>query len=190
MRAKAKKLGIIIAAVAALGTVGGVALADIAGGRVDTGTSRRDAAVPRPYSGINDPSLQACMAAHQVCNAAALPELQTLPWSAPLPRGAGIVSRAQAEQFVRGAIKAPGTARTFSGLRTGIAAIHEFGINRNATTNETRLVWIVTVYAPVSTDGGPGAAPQLKQSYSAVVDAGSGQITDDCIGCAWLTSSK
>lgn len=177
-------------AIALFGTVGGVAVAEAGGGTPDTGSGSKDLAAPPGYSGINDPALQTCMATQTVCNPNAAPELRTLPWSSPLPSGSTISSRAQAEQFVRHAIGAPDGAKTFSELLKGSSAVQELGIDRNTNTDESRPVWIVTVFADVSTDGGLAVKSQVKHVYSAVVDAGSGQITDDCIGCQWLSSSQ
>jgi hypothetical protein len=112
------------------------------------------------------------------------------PWSSPLPSGAATMSRADAEQLARTAIHAANIAPTFSAMLSGSKAIQKFGIVRSSNTDESRPVWIVTVVSPVNTDGGPGVAPQTKKYYSAIVDAGSKQITDDCIGCDWLTVSK
>jgi hypothetical protein len=184
------KATIATAALTIVGSAGGIAVANISGGTPDTGSGLNEVSVPQGYSGINDPNLQKCMATQTVCNPAALPELQGLPWTSPLPAGSTIMSRTQAEQYARVAIGAATDAPTFSELMTGDAAIKQLGVDRLATTNESRPVWIVTVRAPVTTDGGPAVAPQVKQFYSAVVDAGSGQITDDCVGCAWLSASR
>ena len=100
------------------------------------------------------------------------------------------MTRARAEQFVLNAIGAPSDAPVFSEALSGAEAVQQFGVDRSAVTDESRPVWVVTVLSGVTTDGGPGTPPQEKKVYSAVVDAGSGQITDDCIGCAWLSSSK
>jgi hypothetical protein len=179
-----------ITAVAVVIVGGGIALAAVANGATDGGSHPAAVPVPSEYTGMNDPALQTCMATRSVCNPAALPELQTLPWTEPLPAAATKVSRAQAERFVRNAIGASADVTTFSASESGAEAVKQFGIDRNSTTDETRPVWVVTVLADVTTDGGPAAAPQVKHAYSAVVDAGSGQITDDCIGCAWLSASR
>jgi hypothetical protein len=51
-----------------------------------------------------------------------------------------------------------------------------------------RLVWVVTVHAPMWTDGAPLHPPYLKQNYTVVIDATSKQGIEICIGCATLTS--
>ena len=165
----------------------------IAGGerlaRIDTGGSPADARVPPGYSGINDPKLLACMRAHDVCNPQAEAELKSVPWASPLPQGAPVVARQKAEQTARAAIGATAGASTHSEFMPGFAAVQRFGLDRSTNVDESRPVWIVTVEARVFTDGAPGAVPEARNSYSAVVDAGSGLITDDCIGCDWLTAS-
>ncbi|MDQ1684829.1 MAG: hypothetical protein QOC82_1566 [Frankiaceae bacterium] len=184
------KVGIVAAALAVGGTITGVAVADSSGGTADTGSGATDAPVPPGYSGINDPDLQACMARHDICNPDATAESQTVPWTMPLPAGASIVSRDQAQQFVLKAIGAPATAQVFSELLSGSVAESQLGIGRSSNVDESRPVWVITVVAPTYTDGGPAAVGEVKPFYSALVDAGSGQITDDCTGCDWLTSSK
>jgi hypothetical protein len=179
----------LLATLALVVTPVGVAVGERAGGLLDTGGSPGDARVPSGYSGINDPNLLACMAKHDVCNPQAEAELKSVPWASPLPNGAPTVSRKKAEQNARVAIGAPNNAPTYSEFSTGSAAVGKLGLERSTNVDESRPVWIVTVEARVFTDGGPGAAPQAKNSYSAVVDAGSGLITDDCIGCEWLTAS-
>lgn len=183
------KVGLAGAGVAAAVSIGGVAIADATDGPVDTGTGANDAPAPAGYTGINDPSLHACMAARQQCNPQGEAELQAVPWSTPLPAGAAQLSRAQAQQFVLQAIGAPVTAQVFSELLTGSQAAQAFGVNRASNVDESRPVWVVTVIAPTTTDGGPAALPAVKPFYSALVDAGSGEITDDCTGCEWLTRS-
>ncbi|MDQ1747463.1 MAG: hypothetical protein QOD07_1726 [Frankiaceae bacterium] len=183
------KAGIVAAVLALAGTVAGVAVAD-SEGAVDTGSGPNDAPVPSGYTGINDPSLQACMAAHDVCNPQAGAELQSVPWATPLPQGASVMTRAQAQQFVLKALGVPSTTQVFSEFLSGANVEQQFGISRSTNVDESRPVWVVTVVTPTYTDGGPGAPGQLKPFYSALVDAGSGEITDDCTGCDWLTSSR
>jgi hypothetical protein len=178
----------VLAGLALVVTPVGVAVSERAG-RVDSGTSPADARVPSGYSGINDPRLLACMRAQRVCNPQAEAELKSVPWASPLAAGAPTVGRSKAEQTARAAIGAPAGAAAYSQLMTGSAAVGRFHVDRSTNVDESRPVWIVTVKARVFTDGGPAAAPQAKDSYSAVLDAGSGLITDDCIGCAWLTAS-
>jgi hypothetical protein len=167
----------------------GVAVGERAAARFDNGASPGDARVPNGYSGINDPRLLACMRARAVCNPQAEAELESVPWASPLPAGASTVGRAKAEQNARAAIGAPAGAATYSQFMPGAAAVQRFHVDRSTNVDESRPVWIVTVKARVFTDGSPAAAPQAKDSYSAIVDAGSGLVTDDCIGCSWLTAS-
>lgn len=186
------RIKILMAAVSivAVSGIGGIAVANNFGGTPDNGTGPNSAPIPPGYSSINDPNLRSCMEAKQVCNPRALPELGSAPWASPLPSGAATMSRADAEQLARTAIHAINAAPVFSVMMSGSDVLQKFGVARSGNTDESRPVWIVTVVSPANTDGGPGVAPQTKGYYSAIVDAGSNQITDDCIGCDWLTVSK
>lgn len=57
----------------------------------------------------------------------------------------------------------------------------------NLLVDPTTEVWVVTVHAPVVTDGSPAQAPQMKQSYTVILDAANGKMIDDCIGCSTLS---
>jgi hypothetical protein len=46
-------------------------------------------------------------------------------------------------------------------------------------------VWVVTVHAAVQTEG---LNPRDKDGFSFVIDAFTGKVTDECIGCLWLTA--
>ena len=109
--------------------------------------------------------------------------------SSPDQPWAEIVSRKRAEEVVRRAVVARESAPTFSLLMTWSMASSLFNLDRTQTAKATRLIWLVTVKTRVRSDGGPATAPELKRFYSAVVDARTGRITDDCIGCAWLRKS-
>jgi hypothetical protein len=181
-------MALTAAAAIALAPIG-VAIAESVGGVIDTGAAASDAPVPAGSTGINDPKLLACTRQKNVCNPAATAEIRAVPWVSPLPAGASIMSQGAAESLTRAAAGAPGNAPTSSRLVTGAQAVAGFGIDRSTNVDESRPVWVVTVRADVLTDGGPAQAPVKKTSYSAIVDAGSGEITDDCIGCAWQATS-
>jgi hypothetical protein len=106
-------------------------------------------------------------------------------WTGRVLPGARLISRARAEGFARTAIGAPPAAPTFSRLLAGLEAVKRFG-PRKSTINEARPVWVVTVRAPVRTDGGPGTKSKLTHAYSVIIDAATGKGTDDCIGCRWI----
>jgi hypothetical protein len=184
------KIAIASGLVIVVSSVGGIAIASGFSGVPDTGGGPGDAPAPTGYSGINDPSLNSCLAAQRQCNPQAAAELQNNPWSSPLPVGASVMSRLAVEQFVRRTIGAASSAPAFSQYLTGAEAIQILDIQRNSNVDESRPIWIVTVNANIETDGSPASKPMLEQYYSAIVDAGSGQITDDCIGCRWLTASS
>ena len=57
----------------------------------------------------------------------------------------------------------------------------EFG-----TVSPARLVWAVTVHAPIWTDAAPFHPPYLKQAYTVVFDAATYTGMEVCIGCATL----
>ena len=63
---------------------------------------------------------------------------------------------------------------------------HEAG---NPNLDTSRLEWVITVHAPMATDGSPGTPMEIKRVYSVALDAETGQWTDGCIGCAWLDHS-
>lgn len=168
----------------------GVAIGAIAGGAPDTGSPGNSAAVPSGYAGINDTRLQACMDTKTVCNPVAAAELAKQEWSHPLAAGTALLTRAAVEGLVKKSLNASGSPAVFSVQTTGAEVEVLTGMKRSPQIDESRPVWIVTVNTPTATDGGPGRAPEIKSSYSAIVDAATGYITDDCIGCAWLSSSR
>jgi hypothetical protein len=103
----------------------------------------------------------------------------------PLASGATLLSRADAEAIAIGT-NTP-TSPTFSRMVTGSVANEQFRIGRASTWDESRPVWVVTVHALVYPSAVVPEPPQ--HVYSVVLDAQTGQITDSCTGCAWLTGS-
>jgi len=117
-----------------------------------------------------------------------LAELSSQAWASPPDPQAVIITREAAENIVRLAILAPNTAPVFSQLMTGTEFENLTGVQRGLNVNEDRQVWVVTVLGTFHTGG---VGPTSEQSaYSIVIDAESGLSSDDCIGCAWLSSSK
>jgi hypothetical protein len=119
---------------------------------------------------------------------------QTFP-SSPAP-GAAVISKAQASAI---ALKmadtpsgsasgsgAPATAPTWSAETTYGAVSAQATGNGNYLVAPTTPVWVVTVNAPMSTDGGPGTPGVVKDFYTVVLDAVNGQSIDTCIGCSTL----
>jgi hypothetical protein len=51
-----------------------------------------------------------------------------------------------------------------------------------------RIVWVVTVEAPIWTDGSPMSRPRLLHAYTVVYDAALKHGIEMCIGCATLPS--
>ena len=155
-------------------------------GTVDTGVGTANGApVPLGYTGINDPALIACMQAKKVCNPAAE---EVDPLSDSAGSGLTIGDASQALALARTSTHAASTAPGGALSMTGTQAQQFTGETRRPTIDESRPVWVVTVATPVWTDGSPARPAALKEAYSAIVDAGSGEITDECIGCAWVAT--
>ena len=185
-----KKLLVIGGAAVMSLALSGVAVGALAGGAPDTGAPGNSATVPSGYTGINDTNLQACMDTKTVCNPVTASELAKQQWSHPLAVGTALLTRAAVEGLVKKSLNASGSPAVFSAQTTGAEVEAMTGMKRSPQIDESRPVWIVTINTPTLTDEGPGRAPEIKSSYSAIVDAATGYITDDCIGCSWLSSSK
>lgn len=103
------------------------------------------------------------------------------------------LSRSAIELSIRSKIGAPLSATTYSAMMSestfeSTAAARPLAAG--GPRNPSRMMWVVTVQAPVLTDGSPSTPPELKKSYSAVLDAETGFLVSDCVGCAWLSASK
>ena len=85
---------------------------------------------------------------------------------------------------------APATAVVYSALLTRQQFEQLTPDGHNPGIHPDRKVWVVTVHAPMWTDGSPSMAPVLMPVYSVGLDAETGQWTDGCIGCAWLDRSQ
>ncbi len=157
----------------------------------------RGAASSSRFTGPADPVLQACQAAHRICDpeAEATRIAASPPAQPPSARPVYLI-REVIEDVARRAAhtaltsEAPLTAAVYSALMTRPAfeaLTHE---GHNAAVNPNRMVWLVTVHAPMATDGGRSRPPQVFPVYSVVYDAETGHWTDVCIGCAWLQQSQ
>jgi hypothetical protein len=144
------------------------------------------APVPHGYSGINDPRLLACEHAKRVCNAGAASRKQIMaePFTQPLPAHALLITKLTAERLARQTVHATPNAPAFAQLMTGSQLERRFGMPRDQVVNEARPVWVVTVRATVVPDS-PVPMP-AKHFYTAIIDAASGILTDDCLGCDWI----
>ena len=148
------------------------------------------------YTGPNDPNLQACQAARGDCNPAALAIIKANnPPYQPPSVNPQYLSRAAVEEAARRGARtpltpeAPPSAIVYSVLMPRsqfLAFTHEAG---NPNLDTSRLEWVITVHAPMATDGSPGTPMEIKPVYSVALDAETGQWTDGCIGCAWLDHS-
>jgi hypothetical protein len=85
---------------------------------------------------------------------------------------------------------APSTAVAYSALLSRPDFEKLTGQAPNVAINKPRMVWVVTVHAPMATDGSPARPAEIKSVYSVAFDAATGQWTDMCIGCAWLPLSQ
>jgi len=146
------------------------------------------------YAGPNDPNLQACQAARGDCNPAALAIVKANnPPYQPPSVNPQYLSRAVVEEAARKGARtpltpeAPPSAIVYSALMPRsqfLALTHEAG---NPNLDSSRLEWVITVHAPMATDG---FNPVVQPVYSVALDAETGQWTDGCIGCAWLDHSE
>jgi hypothetical protein len=150
------------------------------------------------YSGPNDAALRACQEALADCNPAATEAIAaTNPPYQPPSANPQSLSRAVVEAAARSGARTPLTpeaplsAVVYSALmpRSQVAALF-LGAASNPGLDQTRLEWVITVHAPMATDGSPGMGPEVKPVYSVALDAETGQWTDACIGCAWLDVSQ
>lgn len=145
----------------------------------------------------NDPGIQQCQLAQGICNQTAENGRRARNPEAKLPSSSPTyISRATAEEAARiGALTpltpaAPPNAVVFSQLVSRADFETITGVSHNPAVYSTRMVWLVTVHAPMATDGSPSRTPEIKPVYSVAFDAETGQWTDACIGCGWLQTSK
>ncbi len=148
--------------------------------------------------GPTAPQMRACLAAHQrVCNPSAeATRVANTQEAQPPSANPAYLSRTIAEARARAAAltpssaAAPATVVVYSALMTRPdfdALTHE---SDNAAMNAQRKIWVVTVHAPMATDGSPSRAAEIKDVYSIALDAETGHWTDECIGCAWLHQNQ
>jgi len=104
--------------------------------------------------------------------------------------GLSTLSRGEIEQLARRNFGVNPSAPVFTAEMTKSDAESAFAISLGGGVDPSRPVWVVTVNVLMHTDGGPSRAPKLMHSYSAIVNAESGQVTDDCIGCSWLSANE
>lgn len=82
------------------------------------------------------------------------------------------------------AAPSPAPAPASGVLMTGAQAMALFRIQRSANIDETRMVWVITLKIDLKPDS---LVPvPTRHYYSAIIDAASGVLTDDCIGCQWI----
>ncbi len=133
------------------------------------------------------PGLAECMAEQRLdCNESAYAQRQAS--FGPAQAGAATMTEAQAVAAVLALGRAPANAPVVAREMTLSAYQQMTGEQANPAISPDRLVWVVTVHAPMLTPGTPQHSGQLKQVYTVVFDAISSQGIEMCIGCEALTS--
>lgn len=134
------------------------------------------------------PGLKACMSAHLICNWSAYRDLQANNPVAQSDPGVAL-TKSDAEAIAHRIAKtsstpaAADTAPTYARLMRYGDVLAATGNAPSAVVNPDRQVWVVTVEAPITTDGSPSVAPVTVNAYTAVLDAQTGKAIDVCIGC-------
>lgn len=174
-----------VAVVAVAGSAAGLAAAGIAGAT----SSSISTSPPLVTAPANSP------APVSPVDSSALPaQVQRSFPSSPAP-GASDLNKSQAETVARRLgdtpnssvhTGAPVSAPAWSELTSYGIATQQLGDGGNALVPTSTPVWLVTVNSPMTTDGGPGMPGSTKSSYTAILDAATGQSIDLCIGCATL----
>jgi hypothetical protein len=177
---------ILVTGVVALGSLAAPAAAiSFVAPKADSGTSGPgNAPVPPGFTGINDPDLRSCMEQKHVCNPNAVGDDQT-SLSQPGSAGTALIGEAEAMAIARaasGSASASGKARRMSGTEAEAFAQQ----SRSPDIDGARQVWVVSIDATVTTDGSPAQPPKAVDGYSAIMDAITGEITDECLGCFWV----
>lgn len=134
--------------------------------------------------------LATCLHTEKVCNQSAWKQLTALPVAQPPAAHARLVTSASVIARARSLTRAAATAPAATALMTGTQFQHRYGVSRNAYINETRSVWIVTVKTLMRTDGSPARPGKLFDQVSFAIDAQTGAVTDECIGCAWVQAAS
>jgi hypothetical protein len=135
------------------------------------------------------PGLAECMSQQLVCNQAA--EVDRKAHYGPLNTPSGL-AMTQTEATSRALMLSSDSSKA-----TAIF-VHEMSLNsfvtefgrqpaEFGTVSMDRMVWVVTVHAPIYTDAAPFHPPYLKDAYTVIFDAASRTGIEVCIGCATLT---
>ena len=174
---------------------------------VNASTGGANSPAPSGFTSLNDPALQQARATESaagarddccLCNRAAEAARKgEKPEASPPEENPVYFSREKAEAYARAGARtewspdgAPATAVVYSALLTRQQFEQLTPDGHNPGVHPDRKVWVVTVHAPMWTDGSPSMPPLLKPVYSVALDAETGQWTDACIGCAWLDHSE
>jgi hypothetical protein len=103
---------------------------------------------------------------------------------------APMTTRTSAETIARHAINAHDSAPTFSRLISVAGFEKTYREPLGTTVDRSHLMWVVTVHAPVTDDGGPARPPRQHDVYSIVIDATTGTGVTDCMGCDWVKADQ
>lgn len=136
---------------------------------------------------LNSRPEQACVdAGGRMCNSSGDPEDPKLnPFREPAAVDPAYLPRSRVVASLQVVVPEATSANSAAVLTTRDEFEQRTGIASTAAANPDRKVWVATVYAPTLTEGSPAVPPKRVLSYSAVIDAESGQVTDDCKGCDW-----
>lgn len=134
------------------------------------------------------PGLAACMAQQRPdCNQAAWNERRMN--YGPLQPGTATMTRAEAIATALAYAKAPSSTPLVAREMTLGEYKKLAGEAPDPAISPSRLVWVVSVHAPIMPlFGMPGSQPHMMQGYTAVIDATSKQAIETCFGCETLKS--
>lgn len=180
----------IAAVAAAVLVLAGVASTGIGFAAAASHSKPKPAYAPPGYSGPSDPKLLACEHAQKVCDprASSWKVIMAQPFSHPMRAGALVITPVRAVALARSMVRASPNAPVSGVMMTGAQAIALFKIDRGANVDESRPVWVITIQMDIKPDS---VTPMpVRHYYSAIIDAGSGILTDDCIGCQWVAGGK
>lgn len=180
-------ISIILLAIAATVTYAAASTSTM----VDQSALRSCLAASRANCESAVPGLSRCMESHSVCNEDAQRErVQNFTPLQP-PSTSSTSAMTMEEAIARAKLYSPeasASSPTIAKETTlrGLAQMRGTSGSEFGGVNLDRKVWVVTVHAPLATDGRPGHPPVVKVAYTVVFDEGSRAGLELCIGCATL----
>lgn len=138
-----------------------------------------------PAVQANDPAVEACVERREInCNPnpAVYPTfIANNPVAQPPNTSAAVISEARALEIARGpSLSAPAHAAFVT--HSQLVAMDQ-SLADNGVVNPDRKLWVVTVQADTWSRGSPSRKPWEVHSYTVVIDAQTGIVTDACYGC-------